>query len=107
MDKIKAMYEGLELLQMFMNELTKGSSVSISHQLQEYVKELTELDKRLADERTFVLYRQTRDKIADCVLLLLECASHIGCNSEDLKNACIRQFFLKTNNLNNENNTQV
>lgn len=93
MNKRIVLYEGLELLQMLMNKIAERGSVPVPDQLQESIKELVTLGNQFTGiQRTNDMRREMCTKIADCILLLLGCASRIGCTSDDLRDACIKQL---------------
>lgn len=93
----------LERLQEFMNNTSKWSdktfnsgnfdrshSVPISYHLQKETKELTEALEQYYKMQVIsnVDFANVKEELADCMTLLLDCATHFGCNADELLTAC-------------------
>lgn len=99
------MEKGLERLQDFMNETSKWSdktfddgcfsserSVPISYHLQKEAAELTHSLSRYYDNRTALNLAAAKEELADCMTLILDCATHFGCNADELVTACYNKL---------------
>lgn len=99
------MIKGLERLQDFMNQTSEWSdktfdngifsrerSVPISFHLQKEAKELNEAlveHYQVNDAKTFAA---AKEELADCLTLVLDCATHFGCNADELLTACFNKL---------------
>lgn len=99
------MEKGLERMQDFMNQTSKWSdstfdngsfnrsrALPISYHLQKESKELTEsLDKYFQDG-SIKNFADAKEELADCLTLVLDCATHFGCNADELITACYNKL---------------
>lgn len=95
------MEKGLERLQSFMNDTTRwsdetfdngkfnrGRSIPISHHLKKEVKELTESLESYFQNGSVESFEKAKYELADCMILICDCATHFGCNADELLTAC-------------------
>ncbi|GAB1358559.1 hypothetical protein MASR1M31_03370 [Porphyromonadaceae bacterium] len=95
------MIKGIERLQEFMNDqaawsdqtfdggnFRRSRSIAISHHLQKEAVELTESFEKFFQDRSVESFSAAKEEIADCFILLVDCASHLGCDADELITAC-------------------
>jgi NTP pyrophosphatase (non-canonical NTP hydrolase) len=102
---IQIMEKGLERMQDFMNQTSKwsdktfdngdfnrGRALPISYHLQKESKELTESLDKYFNENTAINFADAKEELADCLTLVLDCATHFGCNADELITACYNKL---------------
>lgn len=67
-------------------------NISISFHIQKEAKELTEALVYLDRERTEKNLADAKEEFADCLILLLDAASHTGLTAENLMEEVIKKF---------------
>lgn len=99
------MEKGLERMQDFMNKnsgwsdktfddgkFNRGRALPISYHLQKESKELTESLDKYFKEKTAKNFAKAKEELADCTILVLDCATHFGCNADELITACYNKL---------------
>lgn len=95
----------LERLQDFMDQtsqwsdktfdngnFTRERSISISYHLQKETRELTEALESNFRDNSALNFSSAKEELADCMILILDCAVHFGCNADELITACFNKL---------------
>lgn len=99
------MDKGLERLQDFMNQTSEWAdqtfdngnfnryrSIPISYHLQKESIELTESLSNYFKEPSIQNFADAKEELSDCMTLILDCSTHLGCNADELITACYNKL---------------
>lgn len=71
---------------------TQKRALSISYHLKKEVKELNEALEIYFQEHSSKNYLNASEEIADCMILILDCANHFGFHAEYLLDLCYNKL---------------
>ena len=74
------------------SNFTKERSIPILYHLKEEVDELIYALKLYFELPNEELFRESKYELADCMTLLLDCATHMGLKAEDVMRVCEKKL---------------
>lgn len=100
----------MENLQEFMNQTAKWSdqtfsegkfirtrSIPIMHHLKKEVDEAINALQKHYEHPSIESFEKAKYEIVDCFTLICDCATHFGCNADELLTACFNKLEINKN----------